>query len=87
MKTPSLEMFTAQLNVEPSTTWLKFDVGSDLELCPPALEQEMVSTGYEGFEKPKLVLRSKNGFIYKYLDTSSLSSYACTEVTVPVCSV
>lgn len=35
VKTPSLEMFTAQLNVEPSTAWLKFGVGSGLELCPP----------------------------------------------------
>lgn len=35
VKTLSLEMFTAQLNVEPSTTWLKFGVGSDFELWPP----------------------------------------------------
>lgn len=45
VKTPSLEMFTAQLNVEPSTTWLKFGVGSDWELWPPALEQDVESDG------------------------------------------
>lgn len=86
MKAPSLEMFTAQLSAEPSTTWLKFGVGSDLDLWSKAWAQ-MVSTGYEGFEKPKLVLRKINKiYICIYIDTD-ISSYACTQVKLPVCCV
>lgn len=70
VKTLSLEMFTAQLNVEPSTTWLKFAVGSDLGLWPSRWSKawgQMVSTGYKGFEKPKLVWRKKIKGLFIYM--------------------
>lgn len=64
VKTPSLEMFTAQLDIGPSATWPKFDVGLDLEIGP-ALSRvldQMISGDaiqHQVFKKSKMFFEKK----------------------------